>query len=53
MTDDIGGKYCSHNYYLDFETENVISNFKFKLTNWTLDQYSSMSDIFVSTLTYL
>jgi hypothetical protein len=31
----------------DFETENVISNFKFRLTNWTLDQYSSMADVLV------
>ena len=29
----------------DFETENLIGTFKFKLTDWTLSQYSSMTDI--------
>ena len=26
----------------------MISNFKFRLTNWTLDQYSSLSDVLQS-----
>ncbi len=48
MTDEIGGKkYQPQILYLDFETENVISNFKFKLTGWTLDQYSSIADVMV------
>jgi hypothetical protein len=38
MTDEIG----------DFETENVISTFKFKLTGWTLDQYASLADVLTS-----
>ena len=29
----------------DFETENLISTFKFRLTNWTLDQYAHMGEI--------
>lgn len=38
MTDEIG----------DFETENVIAAFKFRLTNWTLDQYASLTDVLSS-----
>ena len=37
-------------YDVDFETETVISAFKFKLTQWTLDQYVQMTDLFVSDL---
>lgn len=29
----------------NFDAENAIAAFKLRLTNWTLDQYSSMSDI--------
>lgn len=32
----------------DFDTENVIANFKFRLTNWTLDQYASVSEVLSS-----
>lgn len=32
----------------DFETENLMATFKFRLTNWTLDQYSSMAQILQS-----
>ena len=39
MSDEIGGNNKIHNLnsILDFETENVISLFKFRLVNWTLD----------------
>jgi hypothetical protein len=50
MTDEIGGMLTIYSLLIvDFETENVISNFKFRLTNWTLDQYSSMADVLVRT----
>ena len=32
----------------DFETENLISTYKFKLTNWTLDQYANMNELLTS-----
>ena len=49
MTDDIGGNYTATFMmrYIDFETENVIAEFKFKLTKWTLNQYASMDDVLV------
>lgn len=34
--------------HADFETENLIAAFKFKLTNWTLDQYQSLTEIIAS-----
>ena len=28
----------------DFETETLVSAFKFKLTDWTLDQYGNLNE---------
>ena len=47
MTDDIKGKHLHILNFVDFDTENVIANFKFRLANWTLQQYSSMADVLV------
>jgi len=32
----------------DFETENLVSTFKFSLANWTLDSYSHMGNVLSS-----
>jgi hypothetical protein len=39
MAEEIGGMFIMLilKKLIDFETENIIANFKFRLTNWTLD----------------
>ena len=32
----------------DFETENLLARYKFRLTDWTLDKYASLSDVLMS-----
>lgn len=39
--------------YADFETENLISHTKFRLTEWTLNQYKTFTEVLVRILKVL